>query len=214
MRVKTIAFLLLCTAGTVSAQIGRRGYARTPQYWVGLSYGYMDGTTITDGSSGQVWRFGYSSQIRATAEKAIQGGASVGISAGFANAPLVYTGGSFIGNGAEIGCNGCDATADITQYMAFLHGGSGVGFHGVYNLEAGATQFSNFRAKTGNEDLRVPSKYDFSFGFGGGLGYGFSPTTDGYVAEMLDLVLHDQGSTVSSSAPRFMTFRLGFRVGF
>jgi hypothetical protein len=35
-----------------------------------------------------------------------------------------------------------------------------------------------------------------------------------YVSEVADWVLHDQGSNVTTSAPRIYTFRLGGRVGF
>jgi hypothetical protein len=72
-----------------------------------------------------------------------------------------------------------------------------------------------FRARTTGNDLPpADSKYDFTFGFGGGVGYGFSPTTDMYVAEQFDLVLHPQAAGGQSrAAPRVMTFRAGFRVG-
>lgn len=212
MRLRTLAVLVLF-ASPLSAQMGRRGGGTSldPDYWVGLSYGFVDGTTIYDGNTGTQWRFGYSSQIRATLEKTLQRGFSGGISAGFSNAPLTYSGNSLNGF-----CSfSCSATADITQIMAFVHGGSGIGFHGLYNVEAGFTEFSNFRETTTDTRLDpMNAAYDFSFGLGGGIGYGFSPTTDAYVGEMFDFVLHPQGTTVSSSAPRLMTFRAGFRVGF
>ena len=202
LAILVLAFLLPSLA---HAQVSRRrgGYQQPAQYWVGLSYGYMDGATFFDNKSGDSWRLGYSSQIGASLEKAIQGGASLGVSAGFGSAPVELA-----------SCPGCNTSVDVTQYMAYLHGGRGLGFHGIYNLEAGATEFSNLRDKDTDFTLGVPAQYDFSFGLGGGLGYGFSPTTEGYVGEMFDLVLHDQGNTVSSSPPRFFTFRMGFKVGF
>src|SRR4051812_47911779 len=79
------------------AQIGPRGRqqgsAADPGYWVGLSIGYVDGTTINDGDTGSSWRFGYTAQIRATLEKTLQRGVTVGASAGFSNAPLTYVSG-------------------------------------------------------------------------------------------------------------------------
>jgi hypothetical protein len=120
------------------------------------------------------------------------------------------------GIGNSFDCfDGCTAKADVTQWLAFLHYGSGLGFHGVYNLEAGITQFGNFReASTGDALPGGSSSNDFSFGLGGGAGYGFTPTMDGYVAENFDLVLHPQGANVTGDAPRFFTFRIGFRAGF
>jgi hypothetical protein len=208
--MRRILTLLLFIAAPLDAQIGRRSFTPAPDYWVGLSYGFIDGTTITDGRTNAVWQFGYSSQIRATFEKSLQRGIAAGVSAGFSTAPLTYSSTAF-----GTACNSCRANADITQLMAYVHGGSGVGFHGIYDLEAGFTGFSNFRTREGNVTL-PPSdgQYDFSFGFGGGLGYGISPTMDAYVAEMFDLVMHPQDNTVQSSAPRLMTFRLGMRVGF
>lgn len=200
-----VALVALALPHFAGAQISRRrgGYQPEPQYSVGLAYGYMDGGSFFDAKTGNTWNLGYSSQIQATLDKAIQGGASIGVSAGFGNAAV-----------ALANCVSCNTSVDVTQYMVYLHGGRGVGFHGMYNLEAGATEFSNLRDRDSDADLGVPAQYDFTFGFGGGIGYGFSPTTEGYVGETLDLVLHDQGTAVSTSAPRFYTFRLGFRVGF
>jgi hypothetical protein len=208
---RIVVILIFAPIAALSAQVGRSRvvYADQPSYWVGLSSGFLDGTTITDGETGATWQFGYTSQIRATFEKNLQRGFSAGVSAAFANAPLNYSGGT-----SE--CFGtCQATADVTQYMAFVHGGGGTGFHGIYNLEAGFTEFSNFRENSTNVQLPPNDpKYDFSFGFGGGLGYGFSPTMEAYAGEMFDFVLHPQGTAINASAPRVLTFRVGMRVGF
>src|ERR1043166_4516574 len=145
-----IALLLTFAATDVCAQVGRSSrVSGGPEYWVGLSYGYMDGTTINDGDTNGLWQFGYTSQIRATFEKTLQRGVWGGISAGFANAPLTYTSPA-LNNPCGLSC---PATADITQYMAFIQGGTGVGFHGLYNVEAGFTRFSNFREKSSDTQL-------------------------------------------------------------
>lgn len=205
--------LLAAMSGAAGAQIGRRGQQRAadPGYWVGLSYGYLDGTTINDGATNSVWRFGYTSQIRATLEKTIQSGVSIGASAGFATTPLVYEGSP---DGTTC-VTRCSAKADVTQWLATLRAGGSSGFHGAYNIEAGVTQFSHFRDRVTGAALPPSSaSTDFTFGFGFGFGYNFSPITETYVGEQFQFVLHPQGDNASQTAPRFLTFRVGFRIGF
>jgi hypothetical protein len=215
-RLAALAIVVAAVAVSerAGAQIGPRsrgGYASEPGYWVGLSIGYVDGTTVDDRNTGSVWQFGYTAQIRATLEKTVQRGVTVGAAAGFATAPLTYFPGTF-GSGA--GCLGsCDANANVTQVMAFVHGGEGLGFHFVYDLEGGVTEFSDFRVRSTDESLPPSNEYDFSFGLGGGVGYGLSPTSSVYVGEMTDLVLHSSSGT-TPNAPRLYNFRAGFRVGF
>lgn len=215
------AMLGVALSALVPLSADAQGRTRTvtipdPDYWVGLSIGYVEGLTTTDDASGATWRFGYTSQIRATLEKTLQRGTTIGIAAGFANAPLTYTSGNQFGDG----CNGvCDAEANETQYTAFIRGGGlgGYGgFHGIYTLEGGVTQFSNFRDKASNQQLApMTGSYDATFGIGGGVGYTLSRTGDLYVTDMVDFVLHHQSSSVvAQSAPRFFTLRAGFRVGF
>jgi hypothetical protein len=195
-------------------QIGRRGRQQAepdPGYWVGLSAGYVDGTTINDGATRTIWEFGYTAQIRATLEKTLQRGVTAGVSAGFSDAPLTYVSGFA---DPHTNClEACAARANITQLMAFIHGGGSPGFHFVYDLEGGATEFSDFRASSSQTSLAPSSKYDFTFGFGGGFGYGFSPISDVYISEITDLVLHPSNGA-TTSAPRLFQFRAGFRVGF
>jgi hypothetical protein len=207
--------LLVAGALPAAAQFPfpRPGVGIDPPYWVGLSYGYVSGTTISDAASATTWEFGYTSELRASIEKTLQAGVTIGASAGFATAPLTYVSNSF-----STACAGsCLANADITQYMAFVRAGGGVGFHGMYTLEAGMTEFSKFRTRDGGAALApTGAKYDFSFGLGAGAGYGFSPNAEAYAGEIWDLVLHPQGNAVGTNtdAPRRLTFRAGLRVGF
>jgi hypothetical protein len=217
----TLCAIVICAPiamplSRASAQARRGGYGVSagPGYWVGLSYGYQNGITINDGNSNAQWAFGYTQQLRATLEKSLQPGVTLGVSAGFSNAPLTYTA---TAPGVDDACGfQCSATGDITQYMAFIHGGtSTTGFHGIYDLEAGFTEFSNFRTKDGDVKFGpADAKYDFSFGLGGGVGYSLSRDADVYVTEIFDFVLHPQENNTSSSAPRLPVFRAGFRVGF
>jgi len=209
---RTVCSMLALFAATAHAQIRRQpqNINNDPDYWVGLSLGYVDGITLSDDRTGSIWRFGYSSQIRATLEKTIARGATVGISAGFSSVPLTYESGNF-----SSFCSECRADADINQYTAFVRMGGGAGFHGMYQLEGGVTQFTNFRESTTQTRLDPQDgPYDATFGFGGGVSYGFSRNSDIYIGEMLDFVFHRQSSTVEQQAPRVFAFRGGFRVGF
>jgi hypothetical protein len=205
-------------AASAQGQIGRapRQANTGPSYWVGLSMGYVEGLSTTDDASGSTWRFGYTSQLRATFEKALGPTGTVGIAAGFSNPPLTYSGGGASSGSCPLTCQ---ATATVNQYVAFFTFGSpsrGVGFHGGFNIEGGVTQFSNFHEKTSNAALPPSSaSNDMTFGFGTGFGYALSSISDIYVGEMMDFVLHPQSSnTVNPSAPRILTFRAGFRIGF
>jgi hypothetical protein len=144
----------------------------------------------------------------------LQPGTTIGVSAGFSNAPMTYTVGPNDPNSLACFVQ-CQATGDITQYMAFLHGGSaGVGFHWNYDLEGGFTEFSNFKTKDTDERIGPSdAKYDFSFGLGGGVGYAFSSTADLYVTQIFDFVLHPQGDN-NGGAPHIPILRAGFRIGF
>ncbi len=207
---------LATPTAAANAQVSRRSsrYQAGPDYWVGLSIGYQDGFSVFDGNTEANWKFGYTEQIRATLEKTLQPGTTLGISAGFSSAPMTYTVG--VNDPNSLACLvQCQATGDITQYMAFLHGGSvGLGFHWTYDLEGGFTEFSNFKTKDG--DVRIgpaDAKYDFSFGLGGGVGYGFSRDADVYVTQIFDWVLHPQGDN-NGGAPHLPILRAGFRIGF
>jgi hypothetical protein len=208
---KAVALLALAAVPALAQFPRPRNAYVGPQYWVGLSYGFLDATTVFDGNTGSRWQFGYAPQIRATLEKTLQRDVTLGISAGYSTQPLTYTSSTF---NTDCGTS-CSAKADVTQYMAFIQGGGSTGFHVLYNGEAGFTQYSNFRVDGADTKL-PPSKggYDFSFGLGGGIGYGLSATSDLYVEEVVDFVLHPQGSNSSASVPRTPEFRAGFRIGF
>ena len=216
----TIALIALIASIAIvtplHAQIGPRlprpGLGTDPDYWVGLSYGYVEGISLSDEATNGIWRFAYTSQIRATFEKTVQRGVTVGVAAGFSTARLTYEAST---SSASCGFS-CDANADITQYTGFVRGGGGgIGFHGMYTLEGGITRFSNFRERTsGNALPPANATNDFTFGFGGGLGFGLSRESEIYVGEQTNFVLHPEAPGQNASAPRMLVFRAGFRFGF
>ena len=213
----TVVGSCMVDVADAGAQVGGRGRRQSssdPSYWVGLSIGYVEGMTTSDNKSDATWQFGYTSQIRATLEKALQPGVTLGISAGFSNPPLTYNGSGFDAN-----CPGsCHAHADVSQYLAFVNVGGRptYGFHGGFTLEGGVTQFSNFRDDITDARLATASSsYDFTFGVGGGPGYNLSSSMDLYAVAGWDMILHPQSSTVTAQRPPQMTtFNVGVRVGF
>ncbi|MEP6494893.1 MAG: hypothetical protein ABJF01_19555 [bacterium] len=213
------SMVLLLFGGSISAgaQIGRRTNSASsePGYWVGISLGYVDGFTSSDEATGSVWRIGYTSQLRATLEKTLQRGATIGVAAAFSNAPMTYDAGA---TSFDATCPvSCQAHVDLTQYLAFIRvGGSGIGFHGMFNLEGGATTFANFRESVSDAQLQPTAQhYDPTFGFGGGFGYGFSQSAELYADGLTDIILHHQApGAASQSAPHQTTLRAGFRIGF
>jgi hypothetical protein len=170
---------------------------------------------MSDNATGTLWNFGSSTQIRATLEKKLDAGVTGGIAAGFATAPLTY--GPATPSVGVGGCQefGCQANADVTQYLAFIRGGGGTGFHAIYNIEGGVTQFANFREQGTNNKL-APAKggNDLTFGIGYGFAYGLSTNADAYVGQSWDFILHKQISTTTTSAPRVNMIRAGMRFGF
>jgi hypothetical protein len=216
---RSLCSMLVCVfaAPTLGAQIGRQRPTAPsdPGYWVGLSIGYVEGITTTDDATGATWRFGYTSQLRATVEKTLSQGVTLGVAAGYASAPLTYSSAQFGG-----ACpSSCLANADITQYLAFVRGGSGrigTGFHGSFAVEGGVTQFSKFRDRTTKTSLPPSSgSNDLTLGFGTGFGYRMSQLSEIYVDQSYDFVFHKQSSAVTNqSVPRLLTFRGGIRFGF
>ena len=217
------AGLVVAMAGVARAQYPRRGGAADqPDWWVGVSYGFMQPGTVNDGgNSGTVWDFGYTSVTSAELAKSINGG-SVGVLMNFATAPLTYVGSASSVTGSC--ATQCTAHADITQILLELRLGSGRsglfsalglgGLHSVYGLDVGATQYANFRDSVSTPLPPKSSSWDPTFGFHFGLGWRFSRELDSYAVEEYARVIHSQGSQVESSPPTIYTTRFGLRVGF
>ena len=202
----------LAWSTAVDAQIIRRPpQTLEPPYWVGVSIGLAQASSVHDGTTGSQWQFGTAAQYRATLEKRLQPGVSIGVSAGFATVPLTYT-------GSSAGCvGGCDAKADIMQLHALFHAGSGMGLHQIVELGLGTTGYSNFRTEFGGTKLAPTSAdYDLSFAFGYGFGYGLSAKSALEVVQELGTAIHQRTglSGGESSLPRLYTTRLGVRFGF
>lgn len=193
------------------AQIIRSGRfgVRDPQLWVSGGAGLVQGWTIADGTTGVRWRFGDALQYGAAIEKAVSGGATLGIRATTARMPLDYL--PFDG-----GLPVTQADAMVSQAFAMLHFSSGRGFHSVFELGAGATIYSGFRER--GTKLKLPPNSpdtDFSFVLGYGLGYAVSRTLQVDVVQDLATSLHQKSglSAGDDSSVRISGTRLVARLG-
>lgn len=193
------------------AQIMRRPVMARPVNWAGVNVGIVQGYSLSDGTTGAVWRFGSGLEYAGRFEHPLQSGISVGAQGSYAKAPLTYS-------STSGGCGTCDASATVTQLMGLIHYGRGYGFHSVYELSAGAIGYSNFR-QTSDPGVQLGAKgtdYDFRFALGYGFGFGLSPTTSIEVVQEIGTILHQKtglpGST--SNYPRVYVTRLGGKIAF
>jgi hypothetical protein len=191
-------------AADAVAQIGRPGGLRfqEPAAWVSLGAELLQPFTVNDGSTGSVWQFGNATQYTASLEKTLSGGTSFGLLGATARVPLSYS--------------GIDADANVSQLYATLHVASGRELHSVLELSAGATRYSNFRARSDGGALAPTSpETDFSFAFGYGVGYAFSPSFSLDVVQDLTTALHKRAGLRAgdNSSVRINGTRLVARFG-
>jgi hypothetical protein len=205
------AVALIAAQAVAGAQYPRNPRTQMPtsNYYVGLSYGLYELGTLEDGKTGNEWNFGYTTQLAATLEKTLSGGGAIGVIAGFASPRLTYRPiGTF-----DPTC--CTAKADVTQLLATARlGGGFYGFRSSIVIDAGATQFANFRDAATDLKLTGGGAWDPTFGTGYELGVALTPKTDVYFSFSFLFVLHDQGNAVSTTPPFNHTMKIGVRQGF
>ncbi len=167
--MRRLSFLLLATvvSSSAHAQIVRSRFpAREPAAWVSLGGAFQQAWTVRDGTTGATWNFGNAVPWQASLERTINGGTSVGIRGTTGMIPLTYQGP--LGNS--------EADANVSQILGTFHVGSGRSFRTVLELSAGATIYSNFRARGTGAALGATSPdTDFTFALGYGFGYAFTP---------------------------------------
>jgi hypothetical protein len=157
---------MLAAAQSAGAQIidaggsGRR--FGQPNSWASLGIGWLNQGRLCDPGSNSCWNFGSAPQWRASLEASMGRGATIGVAATTARVPMVYQ--------AQLVCfNGCDADANVSQYMAQLHLGGGTGIQQAIDISAGMTSFTNFRsADTGTrlEPAKAVSNFSFAIAYG------------------------------------------------
>jgi hypothetical protein len=199
-----LTLLPLAIAADAGAQIIRPGMRfGEPNAWVSLGAGLQNGFDVHDGTTGSVWQFSDATQYVASIEKRMTTGVTFGVRGTHARVPLLY--------------NGIDADGNVSQAMAVLHVASGREFHSVLELGAGATIFSNFRARGSDVRLEPLSPdTDFAFAFGYGFGYNFSPSfAVDVMIQDLSTSLHQKSglSAGESTSNRTTSTRIVARFG-
>lgn len=199
MRRLPLAIVLLLSATEAGAQIRRGGIVQPdPVAWVSGGAALTQPFTVVDGTTGSRWAFGDGTQYSVSLEKQLNEGATIGLRATTAKVPLSYRGSTVTGSAVTT-----DADANVSQGFVTVHVASGRAFHSVFELSAGATVFSNFRARgTGDKLMPSSADTDFTFALGYGVGYNFSPRFAIDVVQDLTTVRHQStglGAGESSS---------------
>ena len=209
-RLLTIA-LLLAAAQSAGAQIidaggsGRR--FGQPNAWASLGIGWLNQGGLCDPGSDSCWNFGSALQWRATLEYPMGRGATIGVAASTARVPMIYQ--------AQLACSsGCDADANVSQYMAQLHLGGGTGIQQAIDIAAGMTSFTNFRdANSGARLAPAKAVSNFSFAVSYGLAVPLRPNFHVTLNQDYGQVIGKRMAGQSRNTAEQNVTRLGVRVG-
>ena len=209
-RLLTFA-LILAAAQSAGAQIIDAGGAGRrfgqPNSWVSLGIGWLNQGRLCDPDSDSCWNFGNAPQWRASLEYPIGRGATVGVAATTARMPMIYQ--------AQLVCTGgCDADANVSQYMAQLHLGGGTGIQQAIDISAGMTSFTNFRsADTGARLAPTKAVSNFSFAVAYGLALPIKQNFHVTLAQEYGQIIGKRMSGQSRNSAEQNVTRLGVRVG-
>ena len=207
MRRLLLVLLTLLASSGAGAQIIRPRYqVQTPAAWVSLGAAFQQSWSVIDGATGSRWDFGNATPYEASLEKTLSGGASFGVLGTTAKVPLRFV----------VPAVTTEADANVSQLFATLHVANGREFHTVLELSAGATLYSNFRARTTGAKLGPDTPdADFSFAFGYGFGYAFSPAFSIDVVQGVTTSLHQKTglSAGDDSSVRIQSTRIVGRIG-
>ncbi|MDB4889367.1 MAG: hypothetical protein JWL61_1222 [Gemmatimonadetes bacterium] len=208
----TIGFFVCLASHGAEAQIIRpRFQVGQPTAFLSLGVGLQQGWSVNDGASNSLWQFSDATQYVAAIEKALSGGASLGLRGTYAKVPMQYR--SLLGGDAIVQE---DADANVSQLFGTLHVANGRGFHSVLDLSAGATMYSKFIARSDGRRLNtVSNDLDFTFAFGYGFGYAFSQNFSVDVVQDVATSLHQRTglSAGQESSTRLHSTRLVGRFG-
>lgn len=209
-RLLTIA-LVLTAAQAAGAQIidaggsGRR--FGQPNSWVSLGIGWLSQGGLCEPDSNSCWNFGSAPQWRASLEYPMGRGATIGVAATTARVPMVYQ--------AQTTCfNGCDADANVSQYLAQLHLGGGTGLQQSIDISAGMTSFTNVReAATGTRLAPAKAVSNFSFAVSYGLAFPLRQNFHVTLTQEYGQIVGKRFPGRSANSAEQNVTRLGARVG-
>lgn len=194
------------TAQIIDAGGSSRRFGQ-PNAWASLGIGWLQQGGLCDPGSGSCWNFGNAMQWRGTLEYPMGRGATFGVAATTSRVPLRYV--------RTLGCpTGCDADANVSQYLAQLHLGGGSGIQQAIDVTAGMTAFTNFRSKNTGARLE-PAKAASNFSFSVGYGFAFPIKRNFQIAlsQEYGQVIGKRISGQSSNTARQNVTRIGARVG-
>ena len=205
-----VVTVLLATAASSGAQIiDAGGSARRfgqPNAWASLGIGWLQQGGLCDPGSNTCWNFGNALQWRGTLEYPIGRGATIGAAATTARVPLIY--------GSSGPCNGCDADANVSQYLGQLHLGGGTGIQQAIDITLGMTVFTNFReAGTGTRLDPQKAVSNFSFSVAYGLALPISQNFHVTLSQEYGQIIGTRMAGQSSNTAQQNITRLGARVG-
>lgn len=207
MRRLLLVLPILLARHGAGAQIIRPRYGlQAPSVWVSGGASLQQAFTVADGTTGSRWQFGSATTYGASLEKALQSGMTIGLRGSTALVPLNYAGAAAT----------FDADARMSQLFGTLRLASGQGFHTVLELSAGATNYSDFRARTSAMKLEpLTGDTDFSFAFAYGFGYSFSPRMSIDVVQDVTTSVHQKDglSPGDDSTVRIQGTRIMGRIG-
>jgi hypothetical protein len=213
VRRLSLALLTILAALPVSgaaAQIIRGGVGlRDPQTWVSATYGWQEGWTVFDGTSGSRWDLGDTQLYGGSIERAVSSGITVGVCAHTSQPSVRY-----IATGAA---TATQADLRVTQALGVVHVTTGRQLRSVFELGLGATVYSDFRERGTGARLGAESTdTDFAFVFVYGLGYSFSRNFQVDVVQDLGTSLHQATNLAAGEdrSARIRTTRLVARYGF
>lgn len=207
---KLLLAALTLAASTADAQLGGRSQFR-PASYASLSAGLLGISGIADRNSGADWAFGQGIEWRFSIEHAIQNQTGIGLTVAYASMPLDYYPGA---SGSAVCGNPCDARAAVWSILTGFHMGGGLGFHQVIEVDAGITQFSNFRTDDGERLDAEKQSWDFAASIAYGFGIGITPRLSFSVVQGYGMIFHpDRGSGSSTGYPQTRVTRLGMKYG-
>ena len=220
MRRFTLALLttlVALPATGVDAQIIRGGRfgLRDPQTWVSATFGWQEGWTVVDGSSGSRWDLGDTQQYGGSIERAVAGGVTVGVRA-VTSMPDVRFEERTPPSGSS-SSSVFPAEARVTQALGVVHVTTGRQLRSVFELGLGTTIYSPIRDQSTGQSLGATrTDTDFAFSFTYGIGYSFSRTVHVDVVQDLGTSVHQKSGLEAGDdrSARIRSTRLVARYGF